>query len=784
MNLADSVTRPNLRADTIRTIQQTLQNQDKTRILEEFFLEKLAFKAMKDREEEVSPAHRATFEWMFEKSLSDDSKSKGNMTSTIQFASWLSSSDTSGVYWINGKAGSGKSTLMRYISQHQKTTHFLEKWAADKPLITAAFYFWTSGTPEQRSQTGLLRYLLHQMLFQRKEMIPWVFPELWLRCQDTKSRVTAVLDWTTEVLILVLQRFLWDAAGKIRVCLFIDGLDELDGDQEELIELVRFIVDLSPGDFKVCVSSRPWPIFEKSFSDVPHIQLQDLSVGDIRQYVDDYLDSAPKVRRIAKKEPDSFIRLKARIAQNADGVFLWATLCTKTLVARIAIGDTATDLDAKLAQFPTDLDDLYRYLLFTDRPQKELQEQSRTLQIIRAREIVCDFTKDESSSSMTAYQLALADQGEALDTHTEVKQPSDTEVMEMYQTLKTHLASRCADLVVLHCNDSSSARTQGARFLDEDNTNSRLLAQSRVGYIHRTVRDFLIYSGAFEFVKEQVDETFDPYVCLLRSHIFQLLLPLGEPEKHRRLDEWWPDVLLAMTSARFTNPVSAEVHVILLNKFKSTLDWYWLPKKSDPLDNWARNAFATYELRMKHKTPYHFPFLSLTTKLGLHQYVEAEMRTGRYAYRGGIPLLSHAIEFLASRRHTVYPLSSIKLVDILLDNGHDPNLSYKDLFGKDTTPWLLALKYVREAHRRGWIQVYDFTLDGTKRWVGILKLFLLNGADPNALIVKDSWDPAATAFDIVTEIYQSYLSHDFKQLLQLLVERGAVERAQDTRANV
>jgi hypothetical protein len=784
MNLANPTIRPDLRADAIRTIQQTLQNQDKTHILEEFFLEKLAFKAMKDREEEVSPAHRATFEWIFETSSNDDSQSKSNMTSTTQFASWLSSSDASGVYWINGKAGSGKSTLMRYIWQHQKTTHFLNKWASDKPLVSAAFYFWTSGTPEQRSQTGLLRYLLHQLLSQRKEMIPWVFPELWLRCQDTKNRVTAVLDWSTEVLISGFQRFLRDAVGKIRICLFIDGLDELDGDQGALVGLLRFIVDLSPRDFKICVSSRPWPIFEKSFCDVPHFQVQDLSVGDIRQYVDDYLDCAPKARRIAKKEPDSFLLLKARITQNADGVFLWATLCTKTLVARIAIGDTMTDLDAKLAQLPTDLDDLYRYLLFENRPKEELREQSRILQIIRAREIVCDFTKDESSSSMTAYQLALADPGEALDTHAEVRRPSAREVLGMYETLKTHLASRCANLVVLHCSDSSSARTQGARFLNEDNADSRLLAQSRVGYIHRTVRDFLIYSGAFEFVKEQVDETFDPYVCLLKSHLFQLLLPLEKPEQHRRLDEWWPDVLLAMTSARLTKPISAEVQVNLLNKFKSTLDWYWLPKKSDPLDNWARNAFATYELRMKHKTPYHYPFLSLTTKFGLYQYVETELRTRGYAYQGGIPLLSHAIEFLASRRHTVYPLSSLKLVDMLLANGHDPNLSYKDLFGKETTPWLLALKYVSEAHRRGWIQVYDLNVDGTMRWVGILKLFVLNGADPNALIVEDSWDPAATALDVVTEIYQSYLSHDFKQLLQLLVEWGAITTAQDTRANV
>ncbi|KAF2421802.1 hypothetical protein EJ08DRAFT_701913 [Tothia fuscella] len=684
-----------------------LQNQDKARTLEEFFLDKLAFKSMKDREDEVSPAHFATFEWILEKPLSDDTKSMINVTSrSIRFAEWLCSNDTSGIFWIKGKAGSGKSTLMRYICQHQKTTKFLDKWTSDKPLTTVSFYFWTSGTPEQRSQTVLLRYHLHQLLSQGKEMIPWVFPELWLRCQDTKSRVAAVLDWSTELLVYGFQKFFKNAAGKTRICLFIDGLDGLEGDQRGLIELVRFIVDLS-SDFKILVSSRPWPIFEKAFSDVPNLQLQVLSKGDIRQYIDKYLDGVPEICHIASRDSDRFSQFKSRITQKADGVFLWATLCTKALIARLADGDTVADLDAKLAQFPADLDDFYRYLLFTKRPHKELQEQSRILQIIRARETVCDFTKDESSSSMIAYQLVLAIQGEALETNTDVKQLSTAEVMDMYQTLRTQLTSLCADLVVLHSSESSLSRSQGASFLVEGDIESRRFAQSRVGYYHRTVRDFLI--------------------------------------------------------------------------FKSTLDWYWLPRKLDPLDNWARNAFATYELRMKHNTPYHCPFLSLAAEFGLHQYVEAEIKTARYEYKGGIPPLSHGIEFLASRRHSVYPLLSTELISILLDSAHDPNILYKDLSGKDTTPRLLALKYVREAHQRGWIQIYDLTPDGNARWVGTLKLFILHGADPNALIVEDSWDLAVTALDIVTEMFQTYLSHDFKQLLQILVEKGAVETALNNR---
>ena len=49
----------------------------------------------------VIDSHRATFDWIF----SEDGPG---------FAQWLK--DGKGVYWIYGKAGSGKSTLMKFIS--------------------------------------------------------------------------------------------------------------------------------------------------------------------------------------------------------------------------------------------------------------------------------------------------------------------------------------------------------------------------------------------------------------------------------------------------------------------------------------------------------------------------------------------------------------------------------------------------------------------------------------------------------------------------------------------
>lgn len=47
----------------------------------------------------------------------------------------------------------------------------------------------------------------------------------------------------------------WQANTALRFCFFIDGLDEYDGDHEDVIQLLH---DLARGkNVKICASSRP-----------------------------------------------------------------------------------------------------------------------------------------------------------------------------------------------------------------------------------------------------------------------------------------------------------------------------------------------------------------------------------------------------------------------------------------------------------------------------------------------------------------------------------------------
>lgn len=727
----------------------------KTSLLQDFILEGLSYASMKDRQEEVAEAHSKTFEWIF---VEPDKKDLDQNHSN--FVHWLTQDGANGIYWINGKAGSGKSTLMQFIYNHETTTEQLRSWAGETPLTIAGFFFWTSGSLEQRSQAGLLRSLLYQLCQQHRNLIPVTFPDLWERCwaaKTTQERIKISMDWTLPGLISSFKLCL-DQMSNDKIFLIVDGLDEFDGDHAQIIDLFTSIVGSANGKIKACLSSRPWPVFEAAFESVPKLKLQDLTFNDMSVYVEDKLKE-PRIRRILRKAPEEASEFMVEIVQRANGVFLWVTLGVQSLINDIRTNDTVSDLQSLLRQLPTDLDNLFRHLLFDLQPLSSQKEASRIFQLLRARETVCEFTRDESAASMTVWELALADEGDQiLAIEASVHQASSDEITARCQSMKDRVQSQCAGLLELHGKRGRSQAS--ARFLDENHpANIQMQAQTKVTYLHRTVRDFLMYSGVWDILLQLA--TFDAHVCHLRSYVLQLKFALDEPERHRRLDEWWPDIVLAMTHARYSERDPCVVQ--LLDELNKTLTWYWLARGPEPIDNWARSSFGSYEER--GKTEFHQPFLSLATKFGIQQYVEQKLPV---PYIAGIPLLTYATEFLVDRRKTVYPLSSPDLVKTILEIGADPNQSYKSLSQKDETPWLSTLKYLRQANRRGWIRN-----DETSRWVDIMKLFLEYGADPNAMIPETRMDVSATALEIVTLIVNKYGLEKVRELRDMLLQRGA-----------
>ncbi|KAF7547588.1 hypothetical protein G7Z17_g7618 [Cylindrodendrum hubeiense] len=183
------------------------------KICQEHILRKLWFRTMDDREQDLAPAHVKTLDWALEPPT--DEFEWDNL------AHWLQSG--SGIYWISGKAGSGKSTLMKHLIHKLQTQNLLAAWASG-PCTLASFFFWNLGTADQKTQEGLSKTLLYQVLSRNRDLINVAFPTMWKDILYTGHDVNPPSPSETKYAFKVLVE---NSAGVGKICFFIDGLDEL-----------------------------------------------------------------------------------------------------------------------------------------------------------------------------------------------------------------------------------------------------------------------------------------------------------------------------------------------------------------------------------------------------------------------------------------------------------------------------------------------------------------------------------------------------------------------------
>lgn len=304
--------------------------------IEKEILNSLKFTVMLDREEEISAAERATFDWIFEEQDEEDLR-------WSNFSEWLLRGES--VYWLTGKAGSGKSTLMKYIFCHRQTRFLLRRWAADVPLVVAGFFFWNSGASMQKTQEGLLRSLLFQVLVNHRELMPVLLSDLKDYATDELRDI-----WTLSRLTKAFEKLILQNVVPLKICFFIDGLDEYSGDHSALAELLKRASDAS--HIKVCAASRPLVVFEHAFKGYESLMLQRLTFNDISVYVQNKWKTHPRMVELDKEEPKIAERLGSEIVTKAAGVFLWVKLVVRSLLEGLTSYDRGSDLEKRLQELP------------------------------------------------------------------------------------------------------------------------------------------------------------------------------------------------------------------------------------------------------------------------------------------------------------------------------------------------------------------------------------------------------------------------------------------------
>jgi hypothetical protein len=207
-------------------------------------LARLYFPSLYYREDAVAPSEARTFQWLVDniyeregvyKSSWELWESKGNTRAT--FLKWLNSRD--GIFHVSGKAGSGKSTLIKLLCDSPHVHDELQRWAGPRTLVFARFFFWIGGDELQRSLQGLYRAILFDVLRQCPDLILCIFPvnDTSPHCDQRIRDLPPFCQQEVEAAFLRLINL--PSTSNYRVCLFIDGLDEYQGDSVDYWTLAK-----------------------------------------------------------------------------------------------------------------------------------------------------------------------------------------------------------------------------------------------------------------------------------------------------------------------------------------------------------------------------------------------------------------------------------------------------------------------------------------------------------------------------------------------------------------
>ncbi|KAM0797668.1 hypothetical protein BDR22DRAFT_862434 [Usnea florida] len=318
------------------------------------------------RFQEIEEAYRATFDWIFE-------------NPELEFCAWLQNG--SGIYWINGKPGSGKSTLMKHIYQHPRTMEIVAQRDGSRLQVTANFFFHDRGISTQKSFEGLLHSVLYQILCQAPDVQKAVVPT-YLEKRPPPGKL-----WPVGDLELAFTQVLQQDQRPIQLTLFLDALDEYNGSQEVMLRFINLVIkapSTAATRIQLCFSSRPWAFLNDNLKGYASLEIHKYTKEDIWYYVGAKFEKIPAVlyySMVKQPETQSMNAVKLEITKRAEGVFLWVKLITDRLINASTESTTAEELMEMVSILPSDLQTLYERMV--DRiPTSRRQEAFYMLEII------------------------------------------------------------------------------------------------------------------------------------------------------------------------------------------------------------------------------------------------------------------------------------------------------------------------------------------------------------------------------------------------------------------
>lgn len=246
------------------------------------------------------------------------------------------------MFWIRGKPGSGKSTIMKYLSDSASVREKLPQ-SSGRWIIVNFFFDFRQSHEIGNTVQGLLLSLLRQISWHVnvvREKLRQQPGGVW----HLSARV--LQDLFHETLTLCDDRFL----------ILVDGLDEYLG---EMIPLLKFLKSLKAHKrMKLCLASRPEQSIERELAALPVLDMSICNKPGIKRYIESTIQSfQPLLDQL--KVPD----VQQIIQDRAQGVFLWVHLAVCSVIKGCDNGYTDDEIKEALISLPGDLEQLYQRII-------------------------------------------------------------------------------------------------------------------------------------------------------------------------------------------------------------------------------------------------------------------------------------------------------------------------------------------------------------------------------------------------------------------------------------
>ena len=448
------------------------------------------------RFEDIELPYPDTYSWLYDNELG--------------FKRWLEGAIEAPMFWISGKPGSGKSTLMKYALTHKTTAECLRRCNNSFWLITG-YFFHDRGTEMQKSIQGFLCEVLYQILRAYPASFSIVQSEY---TQLVQSEVQSKKHrWSIERLRRALLAIGAESNVVFNCCLFVDALDEQEGKHRDLVMILKELAQSSHNSMfrlRLCLAGRPENIFRGAFGTLPGFAIQDYTASDIRHYAEDRIRREYFAALDDRRSQDTR-QLVSEVERKADGAFLWVRLVINETIAGLEDGESFKNMLTTLSEIPTELSELYsravRRVRLAHDDSASVRERKRLETYIVLQIASCAKEPIPLGIFISAVY------------HNSPLSKSDDERARSQDEMRRYLNSRSAGLL------ESKKRYGGSSY---------------VQFIHQTVKEFITSEKGQETIKENVEAPGD--LCPFRegsTYIFRYISTSFRPYSSPRVPNGW-----------------------------------------------------------------------------------------------------------------------------------------------------------------------------------------------------------------------------------------------------